>query len=95
MEKNKFEKSIDQTRLNKLRGEILAFVSDYEEKGYANMEIARALVWVGLKRSQREGDLSVSENFYHFLRDIAVDTLAREHQTVREATAERLKNEIN
>ncbi len=94
MEKNQFEKSIDPARLDRLRGEIAAFVGDFEDEGYHNLEIARALVWVSFHRALRE-DLVIQDNFLQFLRDLADRQLKEKKEMVRMFTDKRLAEEIN
>lgn len=61
-EENQFTKSIDTLRLDRLLSEILTRVSDAEQKGYTNMEIARALLRASVDRAQRD-----FENYESFL----------------------------
>ncbi len=61
-EESQFTKSIDTLRLDRLLSEILTGVSDVEQKGYTNMEIARALLRASVDRAQRD-----FENYESFL----------------------------
>jgi hypothetical protein len=94
MEQNPFEKSIDQTRLDRLRGGILAFVSDFEQQGYDDFEVARALVWVAYRRVRRAPQ-PLYEHFLQFVRNTAQEALDDGSALVRSFTKENEKNKIN
>jgi len=72
-----FKKCIDRSRLDRLEGDILAFVSDAEADGYTNIEIARALMRASLSRVDREKNSDLQKNFMQFQRDWAAQRLAR------------------
>lgn len=84
-----FAKLTDRTRMDRLQGEILAFVSDFEERGYHNMDIARELVAAGFLRVRRENS-SVRESFHQHVRDASIQYLAGMREISRKFT-ERLK----
>jgi hypothetical protein len=65
MERPTFAEMTDRSRLDRLRGEILAFVSDFENNGYSNLEIARELVAASFNRASREEKRYIEESFYH------------------------------
>lgn len=69
-EQRSFSQIVDRSRLDRLDGEVLAFISDLHLDGYDNMEIARSLVAVAKIRAERE-EWIVEENFYHWLQDTA------------------------
>lgn len=87
-----FRKNIDRSRLDRLEGEILAFVSDAESQGYSNMEIARALFQASLERAYREQNISVRESFVQFQRDQAIKSLAK-YKELGYAVAKRIETE--
>lgn len=51
-------------RLDRLQGKILAFVSDFESKGYNNLEVARALSHAAFVSAARHDDLDYAPWFY-------------------------------
>lgn len=94
MEQNLFEKSIDQTRIDHLRGEIVAFVSDFEQQGYDDFEVARALIWAAYKRVRRQPH-PLYENFLQYVRDNAQEAMNDASALIRSFTKENEKNKIN
>lgn len=94
MNKSLFEKSIDRTHLNRLEGEILAFVSDFEQQGYDNMEIARALFYAGVERAGRE-DGFIYESFLQFVRDWASRFIVGKREFVEKAARQAEKEKWN
>ena len=94
MDKNLFEKSVDQTRLDRLRGEIIASVSEFEDEGYNNLEIARALVWVAYRRAFRE-KLWVQDSFFQHVRDMAGSIMKAGKEAGDEEIHKMLAKEIN
>jgi hypothetical protein len=95
MEQNVFEKSVDQTRLDRLRGSILAAVSEFEYEGFDNMEIARALVGAGYTRARREKNSTLWESFMQFCRDTAAQSLVQHEVLGRTLYDEMEKQKIN
>lgn len=91
---NPFEKSVDQTRLDRLRGGILAAVSEFEDEGFTNMEIARALIWASYSRASRES-IIVRESFWQFCKDNAAQTLEKFKTADRAFALEYVKQQIN
>lgn len=71
MKDQSFVQMTDRTRLDRLQGEILAFVSDFDQSGYSNMEIARELIAAAFKRSNRE-KLLIRDNFHQHVRDTCI-----------------------
>lgn len=63
-----FARMTDRSRLDRLQGEILAFVSDFEQEGYSNMEIARQLIGAAFLRARRERVL-ILDGFHRHVRD--------------------------
>jgi hypothetical protein len=77
MSDDPFKRARDRTRLDRLQGKILAFVSTFERDGYSNMDIARELAAAAFERCRREPNVSVSESFHQHIRDSCVRYLAR------------------
>ena len=87
MERPTFAEMTDRGRLDRLRGEILAFVSDFENNGYSNLEIARELVAASFNRAAREEKIYIEKSFYHHVLGVTsrllggMDALGREMAT--------------
>jgi hypothetical protein len=92
MDHDAFLKSMDRTRLDHLKGEILAFVSDFEAQGYHNMDIARMLVEAGFNRADRDITAGIPESFRQHVRDTCVRYLA-EAEAFGEKVSRRIERE--
>lgn len=59
---------------DRLRGEIVAFVSDFNEQGYNNIDIAQALIWAAYHVVRRE-PAPEHYGFLKFIRDSAQEDM--------------------
>jgi len=92
-EENLFTKSIDSTRQDRLLGEILAHVSDAEQQGYTNMEIARTLLRAAHERAWREPVRM--ESFLQWQIDEATRTQANVRTIRQDAVLREETNKLN
>ncbi len=95
MTEQKFPRLTDRTRLDRLQGEILAFVSGFEGQGYDNLEIARELLGAAFERAGREPRQYITESFYQHVCQRTTQLLADMEGLTREMAAEYEKQKIN
>lgn len=95
MTERTFVQLTDRTRLDKLQGEILAYVSSFEEQGYGNMEIARELLAAAFKRAGREPRQYITKSFYHHVCQTTMRLLSDIEGLTRTLAAEYEKQRIN
>lgn len=89
-----FTELTDRARLDRLKGEILAFVSDFEAHGYTNLEIARELVGAAFERAWREPRNYLAESFYQHVHQVSGRLISESEHLIRESAAEHAKSKI-
>lgn len=95
MEHEPSQQDTEQTRRqDRLRGEIVAFVSDFNDEGYDNFEIARALIWAAYHKVRRE-PAPEHYDFMKLIRDSAQDGMDIVTAMAEVCLADQEKNEIN
>ncbi len=92
-EEDQFTNSIDTLRLERLFGEIMADVSAAEQRGYTNMEIARALLRASFDRAQR--DFENYESFLYWQVDETARALANARIVAQQRVAREKDETLN
>jgi hypothetical protein len=89
------EEMTPDIRFDWLQGEILAFVSDYHELDYNNMEVARELFASAVRLAEGEPPRELTLSFYQHILRTTEQLLADMGGLLREMAAEYEQRQIN